>query len=70
MNHISVGVRLPSSLHAKLVDFADQSQTTKSEIIKAALAQYLETARDLPIPQRLTDLETKVKRLEKICHVN
>lgn len=68
MSNISVGVRLSPKLHERLVDCADQEQTTKSEIIKAALSQYLGLDQELPVPQRLQDLERKVQHLEQICH--
>ncbi len=61
---VSVGLRLPVYLHDKLVAYATQVQASKSEIIVAALANYLDNAEDVPISIKMADLEKRIVALE------
>lgn len=64
MDKFQVGVRVPERLHEKLVASAKQADTSKSEIILCALAQYLGDTEDIPITQRVAKLEQRMSDLE------
>ncbi len=64
MSSVSVGVRIPSNLYEKLMVHANKVQVSKSEVIISALAHYLESTKDIPLSERLADLEAKVEELQ------
>jgi predicted transcriptional regulator len=65
MTKISVGVRLSPVLHEKLMKHAEKCLQTKSEIIAAALAEYLGCTEEMPLTQRLAEVETKILQLQQ-----
>jgi predicted DNA-binding protein len=64
MATVFVGARIPPSLYDKLSEYLDLVGATKSEILTAALAQYLGATEDLPLTQRMVELEQRVAELE------
>ena len=64
MQSFQVGVRVPPRLHEKLASHAKKADTSKSEIILCALAQYLGCAEDIPLPQRVAKIEKRLAVLE------
>jgi len=64
MPSFQVGVRVPPKLHEKLASHAEKADTSKSEIILCALAQYLGCAEDVPISQRVAKIEKRLTALE------
>ena len=64
MSSFQVGVRVPPKLHEKLASHAEKADTTKSEIILCALAQYLGCAEDVPLSQRVARVEKRLAALE------
>ena len=64
MSSVSVGVRIPSNLYEKLMAHASKVRVSKSEVIISALAHYLESTEDLPLSERVAELETKVEELQ------
>jgi predicted DNA-binding protein len=64
MSSVSVGVRIPSNLYEKLLAHANKVHVSKSEIVISALAHYLESTEDIPLSERVADLETKVEELQ------
>lgn len=65
MANIFVGARIPPSLYEKLSDYMNRVGATKSEILLAALAQYLGATEDVPLSQRVVELEGRVTALEE-----
>ncbi len=61
---VSVGLRLPVYLHDKLVAYATQVHASKSEVIVAALANYLDNAENVPLSVKMADLERRIVALE------
>ena len=59
-----IAVRIPPSLLEKLNNYVDSTGTTKTQVIVGALAQYLGSADDIPVMQRITRLEERVAALE------
>ena len=64
MSSVSVGVRIPSNLYEKLLAHTSKVDVSKSEVIISALAQYLGSTEDIPLSQRVADLEAKVEELQ------
>jgi metal-responsive CopG/Arc/MetJ family transcriptional regulator len=64
MSSVSVGVRIPSNLYEKLLAHVNKVHASKSEVIISALAQYLESTEDLPLSQRVAEVEKKLAVLE------
>ena len=64
MSSVSVGVRIPSNLYEKLLAHTSKVHTSKSEVIISALAQYLESTEDIPLSQRVAQVEKKLAVLE------
>lgn len=67
MSSVSVGVRIPFNLYEKLITHTNKVQMSKSEVIISALANYFECTEDIPITQRVADLEIKVEKLEALA---
>lgn len=64
MSSVSVGVRIPSNLYEKLMAHISKTHISKSEAIISALAQYLESTEDIPLSQRMAEVEKKLAVLE------
>jgi hypothetical protein len=43
---------------------ANKVHVSKSEVVISALAHYLESTEDLPLSERVADLEAKVEELQ------
>ncbi len=68
MSSVSVGVRIPINLYEKLITHTNKVQMSKSEVVISALANYLECTEDIPISQRVADLESKVEELQTLLN--
>ncbi len=64
MTKSQISVRIPSSLLEKLNGYVDNTGATKTEVIVGALAQYLGSAKDIPVMQRIAQLEERIATLE------
>ena len=64
MSSVSVGVRIPSNLYEKLLAHTSRVNASKSEVIISALAHYLESTEDIPLSQRVAEVERKLALLE------
>ena len=64
MSSVSVGVRIPSNLYEKLQAHTSKVDVSKSEVIITALAQYLGSTEDIPLSQRVAEIESKLAVLE------
>ncbi|MEH1904029.1 MAG: DNA-binding domain-containing protein [Nostoc sp.] len=62
MSNVSVGVQIPSSLYEKLLAHTSKVNVSKSEVVISALANYLGTTENVPLSQKVADLEVKVGR--------
>ena len=61
-----VGVRVPDRLHEKLAEHAAALKVSKSEVVLSALAQYLDSASDVPMAVRMAEVEKKVEHLQQL----
>ncbi len=64
MTKSQIAVRIPRSLLEKLNSYANNTGTTKTEVIVGALAQYLDCRQDLSIPKRMAEMERRMAILE------
>lgn len=65
MSTVQMGLRVPSHLYEKLAESADKANTSKTVVVLAALAQYLNSREDVPLTVRVSELEAKVERLQR-----
>ncbi len=64
MDTVQLGIRIPKHLNQRLLDYAAQIGSSKTEIVISALARYFGTTDDAPLAERVTNLEEKVAILE------
>ena len=57
-------VRIPPKLDQRLKEYAAKNGTTKTEVMIAALANYLGCASEVPLTQRMVELEERLAILE------
>ncbi|MFM7476347.1 MAG: DNA-binding domain-containing protein, partial [Microcystis aeruginosa] len=64
MGKPQIAVRIPPPLLAGLNQYIERVGTYKTDVIISAIAAYLGCAETVPLSQRVTELETKVKELQ------
>jgi formylglycine-generating enzyme required for sulfatase activity len=64
VGNIQISARIPPELYEKLVTKAQILKVPKSEVLFAALVQYLNQTEELPIDRKLAQLEKRVTVLE------
>jgi len=63
-----VGVRIPSNLYERLLAHASKVHASKSEVVISALAHYLGCTDDVPLSQKVADLEAKAEELQVLVN--
>ena len=61
-----VGVKVPLLLHEKLKEHAAALNVSKSEVVLSALAQYLDSASDVPMAVRMAAVEKRLTEVEAL----
>ena len=64
MSKIQLAVRIPEKLQQKLDNYIGQTGVTKTEVVINALGQYLDCAENVPLTQRMAEIERRVAFLE------
>jgi predicted DNA-binding protein len=59
-----IAVRVPRSLFSKLKRYVQQTGISQTDVIVSALAKHLDSVEDLPMIQRILELEKRVDALE------
>jgi hypothetical protein len=59
-----LAVRIPQVLHDKLNSYVEITGMSKTEAVVVALAQYLGCAEDMPLFQRMAEMERRLVELE------
>ena len=59
-----IAIRIPPSLLAELNSYVEKTDTTKTDVIVSAIAQYLGCAESVPLSQRVAEVERRVAELE------
>ncbi len=64
MPSLQFSVRIPPELDKKVKEYAVKNNTTKSDVMIAALARYLGYESKVPLTQRVVELEQKMSELQ------
>ena len=64
MSKIQLAVRIPEKLQEKLDNYIGQTGATKTEVVVNALGEYLDCAENIPLNQRIAEVERRVALLE------
>ena len=59
-----ITIRLEPSLLSELNQYVESTGSSKTEVVVSAIAQYLDCAEEVPLSQRMAELEKKVAKLE------
>ena len=70
MSRFQLAVRIPRFLHEKLNSYVDSTGASKSEVVVGALAHYFGCTEDLPISQRVSELEARMAAMEQKMRTN
>lgn len=66
MSTIQMGIRVPSHLYEKLLEKANETNSSKTVLVLTALAHYLNSTEDVPLAMRVSELETKMDQLQQL----
>lgn len=64
MGKPQIAVRIPPPLLEELNRYVEQTGTSKTDVIVSAIATYLGCGSDVPLSQRVAELEAKVEELQ------
>ena len=64
MGKPQITVRLSPSLMGELKQYIERTGTSKTDVVASALAQYLDCAEEVPLSQRMVELERRMAVLE------
>ncbi|GAB4539476.1 MAG: hypothetical protein Tsb0014_29920 [Pleurocapsa sp.] len=59
-----IAVRLPDSLLERLDKYVREKKTSKTDVVIGALAQYLDSPENVPLGERITNLEARLATVE------
>ncbi len=64
MGKPQIAVRIPPSLLAELNQYVERTGTSKTDVVVSAIAQYLGCAENVPLSQRMAEVERRLAELE------
>ena len=64
MGKPQITVRLSPSLLGSLDQYIERTGTSKTEVVVSAIAQYLNCTEEVPLSQRVAELERRMAELE------
>ncbi|MDJ0580555.1 MAG: DNA-binding domain-containing protein [Crocosphaera sp.] len=64
MGKPQIAVRMPQPLFDELNTYVEKTGTSKTDVVITAIAEYLGCADNVPLSQRMTQLEQKFASLE------
>ncbi|MEA5537009.1 DNA-binding domain-containing protein [Crocosphaera sp. XPORK-15E] len=64
MRKPQIAVRVPPSLFDELNDYVNKTGTSKTDVVVSAIAEYLGCTDNVPLSQRMTELEQRMAALE------
>ncbi len=59
-----IAIRMPPDLLAELNRYVEEVGTSKTDVVVSAIAQYLGCAKDIPLSQRIAEIERRMMELE------
>ena len=66
MGKPQITVRISPSLLTSLNHYVEQTGTSKTDVVVSAIAQYLDCAEEVPLSQRMAELEKKMAELSDL----
>ncbi|AFZ61266.1 hypothetical protein Anacy_5983 (plasmid) [Anabaena cylindrica PCC 7122] len=64
MSKPQIAIRMPPSLLQKLNNYVELTGTSKTDVVVSAIAQYLGCADNVPLNQRVGEMERRLRELE------
>jgi predicted DNA-binding protein len=64
MSKPQIAIRMPPSLLQELNNYVELTGTSKTDVVVSAIAQYLGCADNVPLNQRVGELERRMSELE------
>ena len=68
MGKPQITVRISPSLLTLLNHYVEQTGTSKTDVVISAIAQYLDCAEEVPLSQRVAELETQLNDLKALVN--
>ncbi len=59
-----ITIRIPHDISLQLSTYMQQTGASKTEVVVSALAQYLGCVENLPLSQRVAELEARMAHME------
>ena len=70
MGKPQIAIRMPPSLLEKLNSYVEKIGTSKTEVVVSAIAKYLDCSEDVPLSQRVAEIERRMTTLENKIEAN
>ena len=64
MRKPQIAVRMPQTLFDELNQYVKQTGTSKTDVVISAIAEYLGCADNIPLSQRVAEIEKRLASLE------
>ncbi|MEA5553291.1 DNA-binding domain-containing protein [Anabaena cylindrica UHCC 0172] len=69
MSKPQIAIRMPPSLLQELNNYVELTGTSKTDVVVSAIAQYLGCADNVPLNQRVGELERRLREIENLVKV-
>ena len=69
MSKPQIAIRLSPSLLQELNNYVELTGTSKTDVVVSAIAQYLGCVDNVPLNQRVGELERKLRELESKLNI-
>ena len=66
MGKPQIAIRLSPSLLQELNNYVELTGTSKTDVVVSAISQYIGCADNVPLNQRVAELERRVRELESL----
>ena len=66
MRKPQITVRISPSLLTSLNQYVEKTGTSKTDVVISAIAQYLDCAEEVPLSQRMAEVENRLTELEDL----
>ena len=66
MGKPQIAIRLSPSLLQELNNYVELTGTSKTDVVVSAISQYIGCADNMPLNQRVGELERRVRELESL----
>ncbi len=66
MGKPQITVRISPSLLNSLNQYVEKTGTSKTDVVLSVIAQYLDCAEEIPLSQRMAEVENRLTELEDL----